>query len=250
MHLSELVPTADRLLAMEPDELGVHIIAAIADQPYGEIGYFVAATQSNRTAFPPETWGQVEEAIREAWAWLEGAAFLLTQPGQIGSGSFKVLSRRARQIVRERDPRRALAARSLPKDAIHKTIREDVWSLYQRGRYDTAVFEAMKAVEVAVRQAAGLPDSLLGVKLMRAAFAPVDTDKAGNRKSGPLTNPNADGGEQVGRMELFAGAIGSFKNPHSHRNVPLTDPAEAAEIVMLASHLLRIVDAGPSNAEE
>jgi len=44
-------------------------------------------------------------------------------------------------------------ARRLPKDALHPKIREDVWALYHRAKYDTAVFEAMKAVEVAVRDA-------------------------------------------------------------------------------------------------
>jgi len=35
--------------------------------------------------------------------------------------------------------------------------------------------------------------------------------------------------------------MGSYKNPQSHRKVDLDSSDEAAEIIMLACHLLRIV---------
>lgn len=61
-----------------------------------------------------------------------------------------------------------------------------------------AAFQAMKAVEVSVRAAAGLGDNLIGVKLMREAFAP---------EAGPLTDTSAEGGERVGGIGFGEQAI-------------------------------------------
>jgi hypothetical protein len=43
-------------------------------------------------------------------------------------------------------------------------------------------------------------------------------------------------------MALFRGAIGTFKNPSSRRAVNYDDPVLAAEVVLLADLLMRLLD--------
>jgi uncharacterized protein (TIGR02391 family) len=109
---------------------------------------------------------------------------------------------------------------------------EKARSQFLLGEYELAAFAAMREVEIRVRELAKADASLLGVKLMRKAFG----------ENGPLADPSLDSGERVGVMELFAGAIGTFKNPPSHRQVDYADPTEASEVVLLADLLMRVLD--------
>ena len=62
------------------------------------------------------------------------------------------------------------------------------------------------------------------------------------KKGGPLYDEEAHPAESVAQMSLYAGAIGLFKNPPSHRRVDYSDPAEASEVVLLADLLLRLLE--------
>lgn len=68
---------------------------------------------------------------------------------------------------------------------------------------------------------------------MQAAFG---------KDGGPITDESAEAGEQVATMQLFAGAMGAFKNPASRRIVHFDDPLVAAEVVQLADFLLRMLN--------
>ena len=124
-----------------------------------------------------------------------------------------------------------LQADFLLKLELHPVIAQKVLPIFEKELYGSAVFEAFKHVEVAVRKAGGYTDADLGTDLMRKAFH-VDT--------GNLTDRNQHRAEKQARSDLFAGAIGSYKNPGSHRDVEIT-AEEATEVIIVASHLLRIV---------
>lgn len=128
-----------------------------------ELGIFINSVlghpKSPNGAYPANRRVELKRAIREAWYWLEGAALPIPHPGYLESKTLRVLSRRALKLGEEPDPVRSFGARRLPKQPLHPAIREDVWSHYHGRKFDTAVFEAMKAVEVAVRDAAKLPAS-------------------------------------------------------------------------------------------
>ncbi|MGB7723357.1 MAG: TIGR02391 family protein [Bryobacteraceae bacterium] len=242
--ISKLVPDPIVLLSLELEELGGILLVHLNSYDARESNAIVQLGRVSRHDFFNEIhqrplYGSHEEevsrALMEAWGWLVAQNFLV----ETEYAGLYFVSRRGSRLESSQDFESYQKARLLPKGQLHTLIAARVYPAFLRGEYDTAIFQAFREVEVAVRQAGQFAADQVGEKLMRAAFAVANAKN--NLAAGPLTDVQLPTAEQEAMAHLFAGAFGLYRNSTVHRHIP-THPEQAAEVIMFASQLLRIVD--------
>jgi len=235
--LSDRIANPEDALKLEPEELAGPLLAYLcerfpdenAERSLNRHNLFVGSELV--AGYPADDQERLKRAFMEAWIWLEREGLVAPRPGETDYWYF--ITRRGRQLADATTFDSYRTANLFPRRLLHPLLAAKVYSPFLRGEYDVAVFQAFKEVEVAVREAGNYGPKDLGTDLMRKAFDP---------KQGPLRDRNVPEAEREALAHLFAGAIGLYKNPGSHRGVFFADPVVAVELIMLASQLLRIVD--------
>jgi uncharacterized protein (TIGR02391 family) len=172
-------------------------------------------------------------------------AELCRQRGLDDSGTFRMLKGRLAGLLSEEQRQALNRVGREPIDPfgrwallIHPRVKSVAQSPFLSGNRADAVFNAMKAVNIRVRDfvRAKTQKNLDGVNLMNQAFSP----------NGPiitLADLKSESGEdeQRGYMLLFGGSMLAIRNPKAHDFVEL-DEQRALHHLILASLLMHKLD--------
>ena len=245
-----MLPDAEDLLNLEPEELAGPLLISLEGSKQINLEDEITPKSIEREIengvnrnnpnlnYPYKFHEDVLFALMEAWQCLLSEGFVALRPAKLRSTIGMIqntpyfVTRRGQRIEKLEDYEAYRKADLLRKHQLHPIIADKVWRIFAQGSYGTAVLEAFRQVEIAVRKAGDYKENDRGTDLMRKAF------HVGN---GNLTDQSRLPAVKQALSDLFAGAIGLYKNPSSHHEVEF-DPEEAAEIIIFASHLLRIVD--------
>lgn len=123
-------------------------------------------------------------------------------------------------------------------------LRKLCRNLVATGHYSLAVEQGFKYVNNMVKVKSGLNDKD-GADLMRRVFS----------ENSPVLMLNSfqtesDKNEQQGYMHIYAGVMTGIRNPRTHQHETLDSPQDAVERLVIANHLLRILDSSTHSESE
>ena len=239
-ELYQHVPKLEMLLSLEPEELAGRVLPilcrhAVLNDTFNENKVTNSIPYSSdipgTEGYPYARRDEVRAAIKAALDCLVVLGLIEYLPGHAHEGWMTVTAV-AREFGTAEDFQKFMLWRKINQSMLHPKIAEEAVSFVIRREYQQAIFAAMLTIETSVREAAGYGSKMFGTNLMNNAFG----------KDGPLRDPKANEAEEEGVRNLFSGTIAAYKNPRSHRKVEMDNEMEVMEIIILASHLLYIVD--------
>ncbi len=240
-----LFPTPEALLAAPEIEVERAVLRVYQERADDQLRRMVTAQTiaaelfaTGGYAYDAAKRNDIDRLIGRASRRLEEAGLIEEPDYMNGKNGYRRISDEGRKAISKVDFVAAKVRSQFSREMFHPSLPAAAWNAFRSGDYDTAVFEAFKAVESAIRKKGiginGITASEYGVALMKNAFDP---------KSGPLTDKSAAPWRREWRCELFTGAFGELRNPKAHGDPTITDPLVAVEEMMSAGTLQRIVDA-------
>jgi hypothetical protein len=104
--LASEIPNVDDLLSLEPAELGL-LILRMLNEKSGRTKSMDNVThelfESGRNLYPRERKVHVEDAVAEAWAWLQSEGLIIKDYMQSPTSSFHFISRQGQNIRSTQD---------------------------------------------------------------------------------------------------------------------------------------------------
>lgn len=243
------------LAVLPVDELGIWLLRTLRDMEgrtfsrapalmnvLKTVGERMPSEKVYAPSMDPDDAPHVAKALAEAWDWLVATGLIAeAMAGMAGLPlqGYYFITRYGDRVTEAERPREWLSAERRLGMTLHPRLEERARRQFVMGEFEAGALIAMREVEIAVREAAGLPESVVGTDLMNRAFG----------EGGPLADASSPSAERQGTQSLYRAAISVFKNPASHRRVSLDDPTEAAEVVLFADLLLRMLDRAAARDE-
>lgn len=167
-------------------------------------------------------------AFSEAWAWLIAKGLVAPDATQSGP-DWVVITRRGRAVLQAGLP--VVRATDRLDVALHPRLEGNIRQEFLTGRYELAVFAAMREVEIRVRTMIGAPNNLVGAAPMREAF----------RRGAPLADRTAEAASKSLRWNFSLVRWEPSRTPQVIVSLN-SMMRRAAEMILFADLHMRILD--------